>query len=546
MLFRKKSYESQTEDELSHSEEDLNVSATQRNNSEEVNFTESTDEEEKHIMSLERRLSEEESFNRFPGADLLSDDLSETEEERDQTISKLHQVDRETNENENNTFDDQDIPHSELESTDFISFGGISNVDVCAQELGIAEDVNGDKQETVVVDKEMLHSEEEETTEVEEPVEVFPYSGLADVDVCATELGEIDRIMDRDTAKNDAHSAEEESLKLQSEEALVQSEIENQAEIIKPEEGTYIEGSLYSIDITKDDSLVEFSLEDEVNAVATGQLMSDTQGDKHEMEEGEKEVDSEEEEMEDHHKASEIMKGKVDTNDSNLNHSDDDDEKGEGVKNISSSHQPTTEADEENPQNESDHTNEDTEKIIEGELHQNQDFEKEANFNDSDFGEGKEDIHAEGYSESEDEEMNDDDAEKLSSHVIQSDIFTVPMETESEPFEASAQHLLQENEESQKILAGPQQEDTMEEKEVTSKEEEELLGDVTADPGIEEKSDAVCEEESISLTQNADGTVADHQEEERPHGSEKDTTEPEAKRSDEVKCDASSQYRIYQ
>uniref|UniRef100_A0AAQ6IKS2 RIIa domain-containing protein n=1 Tax=Anabas testudineus TaxID=64144 RepID=A0AAQ6IKS2_ANATE len=79
-----KTTQSQTEDELSHSEEDLNVSATQRNNSEEVNFTESTDEEEKHIMSLERRLSEEESFNRFPGADLLSDDLSETEEERDQ------------------------------------------------------------------------------------------------------------------------------------------------------------------------------------------------------------------------------------------------------------------------------------------------------------------------------------------------------------------------------------------------------------------------------------------------------------------------------
>lgn len=565
MLFREKSYESQTEDEASNSAEASNVSTTQLNVSEEVNLTETTEEEEKHIMSLERRLSKGESDNRLPAADVHSDDLSGSEDEKDPTINKLDQVDRESNENDSNSFADQDIPQSELESTGFLSFSGVSNVDVCAQELGTAEAQEGDKQEGAVVDKEILDSEEEENAEVEEPVEVFPYSGLASVDVCATELGETERKMDRATVENDAHGVEEESLQLQPEETLVQSslsksETEDRGEITNPEEETeneacfeetceglaHIEGSLDSTDITKDDSLVEISFEDEVTAVATGEIISGTQDDELDMEEAEKEVNSEEEEMESHHDASEIIKGKMDTNESNLNHSDDN-EMGEGVKNISSSHQPTTEEDEENPENETDHKNEDK-TMSEGDLHQNQDFEKEPNLNDfkedettDTAGEDKEDIHTEGYGEIEDEEISDGDAENLSSHVSQSNISTAPVETEGGTFEASAQHLPEENDES--ILVESQSEDKVEEKEVTSKEADELVEENTIDPEIQEKNDAACEEKSVNLTHRADGTAADHQEEERSLGSEKATTEPEGKSSDTVTFDASSQYR---
>lgn len=557
-FFRKTSYESQSEDDLNHSAEASNVSPTKINISEEVNSTESTEEEEKHIVSLERKLSEGESVNRFPGADVQLDDLSGTEEERDPIISKLDQVDRESNENESNSLADQDIPQSELEATDVVSFSGVSNVDVCAQELGMAEDAEGHKPDMTVDDEEILHSEEEETTEAEEPVEVFPYSGLANVDVCATELGAAERKMDgtTTTVENDAHAVDEESLRLQPEETLVQSSLsqferEDQAKITKPEEGTenetfsediheglaHVEGSLHSIDAAKDDSLVEIIFEDEVTAVATGQIISDTQGDGHKMEGTEMDVYSEGEEMESHHEAFEIIKRKVDRNESNLNHSDDDEEE-EGVKNISSSHQPTIESDEEDSENETDHENEDKKKISEGELHQdqNQDFEKEANYYNSDIGEDTKDNHTEGYS----------DAENISSQVIQSSISAVPIETESETFVGSEQHLPEDNDESQRKPAESQSEDTMEEKEVTSKEEEELFGEGIADPEIQEKSDAVREEKSISLTHGEDGTVADHQEEQRPHGCEKDTTEPESKSNDKVKFDALSQYRIYQ
>ncbi|XP_044058529.1 sperm surface protein Sp17 isoform X2 [Siniperca chuatsi] len=598
-ISKEKSYESQTEDESSHSAEASNLSTTQPNVSEEVDLTESAEENEKHditekhFISAERGLSEEESVNRLPAADVQPDEVSGTEEENNPTITTFDQVDRAANEKDSSSVPDQDISQSELEPTDFLSFRGVYNVDLCAQELGTAEDEGGDKLETAVVDEEIVDSEGEEKTEVEEPVEVFPYSGLADVDVCATELGGTERTMEGATAEDDTHVMEEESSKPQSEETVVQSslsqsetpegspqEAEDQAEKTNKEEGTEtgassggihesltnVEGGLDSNAIPKEDSLVEISFEDvpevqqikdveeklpeeedsvevlqtkilemqqEVTAVATDQNISGTPDhNEPEMVGVGQEVNSEVEEMESQHEASDILREKVDTNYSNLNESDDD-EKGEGVKNISSSHQPTTKADKENPEDETDQENEDNEKISEGEFHQNESNDpdvKEDETTDA-VGGDKEDKHTD-YIEVEDKEINDGGTENHSLEVAQSNISTAATEAETETFEASAQHLPEENEESQRTLVESQPEDTVVEKEVTSKERtseaEELVEEGNTDLEMQEKSDAMCGEGSISPIQS--------QGEERPLGSEKDSTEPESNSGHKEEC----------
>lgn len=484
-----------------------------------------------------------------------------------------------------------------------LSFRSFSIVDVCAQELGTGEDGAGDKEETAVVDKEIIHSEVEEKTEVKEPVEVFPYSVLASVDAFATELVGTERTLEGATAEDDPHVVEEDRSNPQPEETILlsesetpednQQETEDQAETTKEKKGTqissggihesltHIEVGLDSNVVPKEDSLVEISFEDvpeaqqikefrekqpeeedsvedlqtnimemqpkeeskEVAAVASDQNISVTQDhDEYEMVGVEKEVNSEGEEMESQHEAS-IMKEKVDANDCNLN--DEDDEKGEGVKTISSSHQPTSKADKEDPEYKIIiHKNEDTGKISEDEFQLN-------DLNDPDFKEDettdtvrrdKEDIHKEGCSEVEDREINDGGAEN------QSNSPTAAMEAESETLEASAQHLVEENKESQRTLVESQPEDTVVEKEVTSKERtseaEGLVEEGKIDSEIQEKSDAMTDDGSISPNQSADRPAADHQGEERPLGSEKDTTEPEGNSGDKVKFGA-SQYRIF-
>ncbi|GLD52534.1 enolase-phosphatase E1-like protein [Lates japonicus] len=371
-----------------------------------------------------------------------------------------------------------------------------------------------------------------------------------------------------------------------------QQEAEDQAEKTKEEEGTetetpsgetheslaHIEVGLDSNVKPKEDSLVEISFDDvpeaqqitevgekqpeeegsvevletkilemqqeeeskEVTAVETDQNISGTQHhNEPEMEGAEKEFKSEVEEMESQHKASDIRKEKVDTNDFNL-HDSDDDETGEGVRTISSSHQPTTEADKENLEDETDHMNEDSEKIREGEFCQNEDSVEETTSNDPDFkedettdtvGGDKGDVQTEDYSEMEDEDINDGGAENHPSLVTQSNTSVAAMEAESETLGASAQHL---PEESQRALVESHPEDTVEEKGVTLKEAREVVEEGKMDSEVQEKSDAMCEE-SISLTHIADGTAADHQGEERPLGSEKDTTEPEGKSSNKGK-----------
>ncbi|XP_059188145.1 histone acetyltransferase KAT6B-like [Centropristis striata] len=633
-ISKEQSHVSQTEDESSHSAEASNVSTTQPNVSEEINLTESTEEEEedeeeedekeeeeeeeeeekhdfteRHIISMEKRLSEDESVDVPQAADVQADELSGTEEERDPKITTFDQADRTANGKDSSSAPDQDIPQSELEPTDFLSFRGISNVDVCAEELGTAEDEEGDKPETAAVDEEIKDSEGEENTDVEEPLGIFPYSGLADVDVCAAELEGTERTVDGATDKDD-----DDSLKPQDEETFVQSslsrsetpennqqEAEDQVEKTKEEEGTkteassgeiheslaLIEGVLDSNAIPEEDSLVEISFDDvpeaqeinefeekqpedegsvevlqtkmlemqqeEVSKDVTDQNISSAEDhDEPEMMGVEKEINSEGHDMESQHEISDIIKEKVVINDSNLNDSDDD-ETPEGVKTISSSHQPTTEADEENQEDETGSKNEDNEEMSERDFHQSEDSEKatKSDFKEDEatytVGGDKEDVHTEGYSEMEEQDIDGGGAEKHPSHVSQSNSSTAATEAQSETFEA--QRLPEENEESRRTPVESQPEDTVEGKEVTSKErgseEEELIEEGKIDSETQEQSDAMCEEGSNSPTHRADPPAADLQGQERPLGSEKDSTEPEGTNGDEVKFKVSSQYTIY-
>ncbi len=658
--FREKSYESQTEDESSPSAEALNLSTTQFNVSEEVVLTESTgeeEEEEEHditekYISTEKRLSEEESVTRLPAAGLQLDDLSKKEEEKHPVIATCDEVDGAANENDSSSVPDQYPLQSK--PTDMLSFQGISNVDVCAQELGTAEDDGGDKQESAIF-KEDIEDTGRENTEAEEQVEVFPYSGLADVDVCAQELGSAEdeggdkretvvveeKNLDLRQEKTEAEEPVEgfsysglahvdvcaaglvgtestseeataedtqvngkESSKIQPEETVVQSPssrsetpeadqqvAEDKSEITTEMEGaetegiyeslTNTEGGLDNNVIPQEDSLVEISFEDvpevqrikeavekqpeekdseavrqtetlklreeeeyqEVTRVATEQKKSHTQDtDEAEMVGVENKVNSQGEKRESQHEVSDIIKERMETNDSNLSDGEKD------VETISSSNQPTSEAVEENPENETNDRNDNTETINEGELHRNDP-------NEPDFSEDKtrdmvggdeEDMHTEGYSEVEDQEINDGGAENHSSQVTVSNMSSAAKEAGSET--SVPQHLSpEENEESQRTLVEPQPEDTVVEKELTlmerASETEGVVEKGQTDSEIQEKSDAMCVESSVSNAQSADWPTLDHQGEERPLESEMDATEAEGSSSDKVKLDASSQRR---
>ncbi|XP_029302422.1 neurogranin (protein kinase C substrate, RC3) b isoform X2 [Cottoperca gobio] len=591
-ISKEKSYESQTEDE---SAEASNVSTIQTNDSEEVDLTESTEEyEEKHddtekrVISMEKGLSVEESVNMLPAADVQPDDLSGTVEEQDKTITTFDQVDSAANGKDSISASDQDIPQSELEPTDLLSFKEISNVDVCAQELGMEEEYGDNEQNTAVRDEEIVDSEE--------PGEVFPYPGLADVDVCATELTGTERTMEGATAEDDEDSSKPQPAEHVVQSSLCQSETpegnqqeaEDQVENTKDEEGTEsdtssvvilesvarIAGAFDSNATPKKDSLVEISFEDvpegqqieeveekqteeedsvdvlqtnkldwkleeeskEVTAEATVQNISHTQDhDELAMLGVEKEVNSEGEEMESQPEGSRIMKEKVDTHYANLNERHDG-EKLKGVKTISSSHQPTI--DEERSEDETDHKNEVSEKtreISECEFPQKEESKKEAKDPDDEttytVGGDKEDMHTESYSDGEDEEIDGGGAENHSSQVTQSNISTAATEAEVETLEASSQHLPEETEESQRTPVESHLEDTVVENQVTSKEKSshvEELVEEEVDSETQEKSDAMCEEGSISPTQSADRTAADHQAE--------DSTEPEGKSGDKEEC----------
>ncbi|KAI9538599.1 hypothetical protein NQZ68_012251 [Dissostichus eleginoides] len=601
-ISKEKSYESQTEDESSHAEEVSNVSTIHPTVSEEVDSSESTEEyeekldiTEKNVISMAEGLSEEESVNMLPATDLKPDDLSGTEEEKDQTINTFDQVGRAANGKDSISVPDQDNTQSELDPTDLLSLKAISNV--CSQELELEKERGDNEQNNSVVDMEIIDPEGDLNTDAEEPVEVFSYSGLADVDVCATELGGTERTMEGATAEND-----EESSRPQPEENTVQSLLshsetpehnqqeEDQVEKTEEEASssesssgviheslTHIEGVSVSNAITNEDSLVEVNFEDvpegrqikeveekhpgdssvdvlqtkfsemqleeeckEVTAVETEQNISQTQDHNEPAMTGVvEEIKCEGEEMERQHRESDIMNKKVDTNDSNLNNSDVDG-KHEGVKTISSSHQPTI--DEENSENEMDRENEDNEKaggISEGEFHQNEGSEKDENSNDAEDetthtdGGKKEDRLAEGYGDVEIQETNAGGAENHSSQVTRENISTAGIEAERETLEAST-HLPEEKEESRRTPVDSQLQDTVGETEVTSTEKgPDVMGllEEEVDSEIRGQGDTLCEEGSSSPTPSADLPAA---EDEVPLASEKDSSEPEGNSSEKV------------
>ncbi|XP_010794447.1 uncharacterized protein [Notothenia coriiceps] len=589
-ISKEKSYEPQTEDESSHAEEVSNVSTTHPTVSEEVDSSESMEEyegkldiTEKNVISKAEGLSEEESVNMIPATDLQPDDLSGTEEEKDQTITTFDQVGRAANGKDSISVPDQDNTQSELEPTDLLSMKAISNV--CTQELEPEKERGDNEQNNSVVDMEIIDPEGDLNTDAEEPVEVFSYSGLADVDVCATELGGSSRPQpEENTVSLLSHSKHNQQ--------GGEDQVEQTEEVASPSESssgiiheslTHIEGVSVSNAITNEDSLVEVNFEDVPEGQQIKEVEEKQPGDSSvdvlqttflemQLEEECKEVTAVDisqtqdhnepammgaveeikcggEEMERQHMESDIMSKKVDTNDSDLNNSGVDG-KHEGVKTISSSHQPTI--DEENPENEMDHENEDINEkaggISECEFHQNEGCEKDENSNDAEDettdtdGGKKEDGLAEGYGDVEIQETNAGGVGNHSSQVTRENILTAGIEAERETLEAST-HLPEEKEESRRTPVDSQLQDSVGETEVTSTEKGPdvmgLLEEEEVDSEIQGKRDTLCEEGSSSPTPSADLPAA---EDEVPLASEKDSTEPEGKSSEKVKLLLNTEY----
>ncbi|XP_062417146.1 RE1-silencing transcription factor [Pungitius pungitius] len=563
MMSNEQSKDHLTEDESSYSGETFDLSTTQGTSREELDLTASTEgyEEkddimEKHVFLPEKGISEEETVIVLPAGDCLN-----RTEEKDPTTNTFDHVDRAA------VASDQDMPQSELLPTDVSSFRAIMNMDVCAQDLRMAEDDGGDQQETGVVNEEIINSEGLTYTDSEAKVEVLPHAGQADVDVCATELGATERTIEGDNAEYD-----EDSSNPQPEDTVEQSsfetpdrnqhEFKGQVEKENAEEtetetspGEITEGSahrkgpLINNAEPKEDSLVEISLDDvpedpqindefedkqqdeevsqdnvlethledeskEVTLLSTDKHISGTQDqDEIEMTGVKKVINSEGGHMKSQQEEFHMMKERVDTNYSNLN--DSDDEKLKRVR-TGSSHRPTTKAGEENPEDETDQ-NEHNEKIMKGKFHQNEDMEEDAESSNPYYKEDETagivggdngDINTEGYDEVEDHLFG----------VTGSNVSTAA--TEVETLEASAQHLLEEDEEGQRTPAEPQPENAVVENEVTSKEisskERDLVEEGNIDSEIEKKNNAMCDEgSSIIPTESADWPAASHQGEEQ-------------------------------
>lgn len=577
-FFRAKSYESQSEDESSHSEEISHNSTTQPNASEEVDLIENrTQEEEKldttdeHILT-EKRLSEEESVNELPDADIQPDELRDKEEERHQTPAAFSQVGKTANGKDSSSVPDHYMIQSKLEPADLLSFRSFLSVDVCDQESRAAEDEAGEKGENAFKEKDIMASDAEDKAEswtmeganAEDNTHVAVEDGKCqpEENVLLPSLSE---------SKTSEYNQQED----QTETTTERQETQNSSEGIH-ESLAHIEAGVNSDVTPKDVSLFELNFEavpgaqqmkefgerqpeekdsvevlqsnimemqpkeesDDVATAASDQNISATQDhDEYEMMGVEKDVNSEAEEVERQHEVF-ITKDKVDTNDSNLN--DEDEETGEGVNTISSSNQPKSKADEENTEYKIDQKNGDTRKISEG---QNEPDFKEAEATEKG---DKGVLDKEVYSEVEDREINEGSAENQSPQIAQAN--SSPSATEAECETLEAQYLAEEDEKSLGTPVESKPEDTGEEKEVISKqrtsEAERPMKEGQVDSEIQ-KSYSVLDEGRISPCQSPDPPpTADHQGEESPPGAEKERTEPEGNSGDKVKFAASSQYRL--
>lgn len=596
-LFREQSH---TEDESSHLEEASNLSTIQPNISEDADLSETT-EEEKHnikqqqLTSAENELPEGETINTLSATDVSTDELSGTEEEIDQTINTLDTVDSEVNEKDGSSVPNQVICQSEPASTDLVSLSGDTNVDVCAQELGLAEDEVGDRQDSACANEEIGDSEHKETTEAEEP-EISSNPGQADVDICATELSETERSMVIAAVENDVHVVEEENLKLQPEETHAQSslshletpegdqqEADDHADKTKEEEGAETqassgeihqslvptEGDLDSNAIPKENSLVEISFEDVpeaqqiteveekqpeeegsvevlqtqilehedefnyVSAVETDQTISSPQHHEGpEIEGVEKELNSAEEEVEIQHGADEAAK--VETNASNLDDDyDDDNDYEEKDESVSSSHQQTTKEDKENPEDEPNHTNQD-DREIEEKFNQNEES-KEETMSDS---EGKDDDSADAVGRDKEDMQTEGysqvDTEDINDGSTDSHLSQV---TQSNP-SAAALEAESETLEDSALLPEESQKSLVESQPEDRVEEKEATSKEAEEVTEEGATDSEVQGKSDAMLEEEENTSLSHdvdRTDEGHQGEENDATEPEDKSSDKVK-----------
>lgn len=484
----------------------------------------------KPITSSQKQLSEEESVNRLLAEVKQPADLSVAEEAEAQTTTSFDEVDSVVNENSGSFHLAHETCESQLEPTDL--FIRASSVDVCAQELGPPDDEQGDKNETIISTNETIDLEIGEKSEVEHPVEVYPYSGLANVDVCATELGE----MEGDTAKDETLFVEaktsEPQLETTCEDTLLsesktpednQPKAEDQAEIAKVEEEesgassgeiheslASIEGGLGGNAAPEENSLVEISFED----VPEAQQPKEDGKKQPEEEDSAEVLDTAFSEMQQGGKSEKVTAVETDQNiqstedcrepevvviETGVNSGKDDIE----IQEISDSLQDTMKTNDTSDAERARESegvvsplqltpSEDEEKLEDRAGHKNVEKEPTSdvlqnklkvveNSENSDFRiKTKTDLLEEEEEESTQKKINCSEEaqetenrgeENLSSHLLLSNVSTPALDAESETLETSEQLLLKKIDDSPRKLTESQPEDTAAENEVTLKEE---------------------------------------------------------------------------
>uniref|UniRef100_A0A3B3IES9 Sperm autoantigenic protein 17 n=2 Tax=Oryzias latipes TaxID=8090 RepID=A0A3B3IES9_ORYLA len=484
--------------------------------------------------------------------------LSQSSEESDVRSDESSGTDGDQHLNLNSP--DVEMGNTDSKPTSALSLAGTSNVDVELVDKG------GDVQRSPLTHNQFLDLEAEEVLQPAESVKNPTNSGLADVD--DVELHKTEESFEGDAPV----SEEEKSVKLQLEVAneelfLSQSKI-SQGSQDEPEQaqsaddedavascgenddgGIPTDATLVFDDIPKEDSLAELSsdqpsssvrmegseektsaentqmnlLEEQQKEALTeppvglvDQIRSDTE----DQSKPEMEVDSEGEQMENRSLAFEIMEEDMDKNNSNLNDSDDG-EKDKGVKSISASDQPTTEAENDIRVDKADHKDE--EEMSEGQDEQSQETEKEAHpcsreDEGTDAGDGDEgETCMQGKGEVGNQEMKDGEMDADPSQLTQLSGSMAGMEAESETCEESARLSPQEKEESQKALVETQRENTVGKKEVAQ--------DEMTDLNPQEKSVPLEYEQTSNLSHNADIITESH-EGERADEPERDPSEP--------------------
>lgn len=385
----------------------------------------------------------------------------------------------------------EDVDHSDLEFSGISP--GFSDGAACVSSPTAAEGGGSDKERGL--DKDVVDPNGK--TGAEEQAEVFPHSGCPDVDVFAADCAEKESTMEGSAATDDRQEGDEDT-NLKSE---AERPEDNQQEADDQAVGTEEMGrsqtcseemherlsDIEDSNTHKGDTLVEVSFEDlpeardmkqfepeeadvvegsqtnmekqpleeskEVAAAAPHQNVPVTQdGGEHEMVGVEREVNSEEKEMENQQGAS-VIKDRADTNDSGL--SDGEDEMGQGDKVVSSSDQPAGTLEKDNPEYEKGHAHESSLKIGEGESQERDPDSEGAEMAGVQKGD-EEDASKQGCCEA--------GAETLSPQATRSNSSTGAPETETETVQTSAQHLSEEDK-------GPRTAEE-EEPEVTALEEE--------------------------------------------------------------------------